>query len=108
MMDIKERLREARKARGMKQADLAERMGVRKNTVSAWETGQNRPDMDDVERLCGILDVSPSWMLGVDDDLAVSPSEMALIKKIRQLPGPSVALVRQMVDQLLGGVENGD
>ena len=107
-MEIKERLREARKTRGMKQSDLAARMGVRNSTISAWETGQNRPDMDDIQKLCGILDVSASWMLGVDDELAVSPSEMALIKKIRQLPGPSAALVRQMVDQLLGGVENGD
>lgn len=35
------RLREAREARGMSQADLAQAMGTQPNSVSRWEKGEN-------------------------------------------------------------------
>jgi transcriptional regulator with XRE-family HTH domain len=38
-----ELIRERRRQRGLTQADLADLMGVARNTVNRWETGQNQP-----------------------------------------------------------------
>ena len=40
---LKNRLREARCARGLSQAQLAELVGVSRNTISSIETGQFNP-----------------------------------------------------------------
>ncbi len=40
---------------GMTQEALAERLGVSRQTVSKWETGEALPEMDKAEALCGIF-----------------------------------------------------
>lgn len=40
---LKNRLREARRARGLSQTQLAEMVGVSRNTISSIETGQFSP-----------------------------------------------------------------
>lgn len=37
-------IRAARNAKGLRQQDLADLLGVRQQSVGAWETGQNVPD----------------------------------------------------------------
>lgn len=51
-------LRAARDAARMNQAELADRMGVRQQTVSGWERGISRPRRRDLQMLCSVLDLS--------------------------------------------------
>jgi len=44
-----------RMRRGMTQEDLAERMGVSRQTISKWETGEAFPEMDKAAEICGIF-----------------------------------------------------
>ena len=54
-----------REARGMTQAQLAERIGVSDKAVSKWETGKGLPDISLVEPLAKCLGVSvPELMNG--------------------------------------------
>lgn len=55
-----EKIKAARKAAGMTQKQLAEKVGVGNTTVSNWEKDMNRPDVDQIELLCGALKISPS------------------------------------------------
>ena len=47
-----------RERKGLKQADLAEKLAVSDNAVSKWETGKGYPDITLLEPLAQALDVS--------------------------------------------------
>ena len=59
-MEIK-RLREAA---GLRQYELAERMGVKQASVSAWESGQAMPSAANLLKLADILDCTVDELLG--------------------------------------------
>lgn len=43
-MNIAERIKVLRKAKGLSQEELADRIGVSRQAVSKWESGHNVPD----------------------------------------------------------------
>lgn len=47
-----EALRVAREAKNLTQAQVAEKMGVRQDTVSSLETGRFGPNLDTIIRYC--------------------------------------------------------
>ena len=53
---LKNRLKEARQAKGLSQAALAEMVGVSRNTISSIETGQFSPTAQPALLLCIALD----------------------------------------------------
>lgn len=58
VQNFSERLSQARKARQMTQAELAQRMHVSRQMVSHWENGRVIPSEETARRLCGLLDIS--------------------------------------------------
>jgi transcriptional regulator with XRE-family HTH domain len=52
-------LRQARKERTWSQAELAELVGVAKETISRWEHGVSRPQPNQLRKLCEIFDRKP-------------------------------------------------
>lgn len=63
-MTFGEKLKEARKNKALTQRKLAEMIGAKHNSISDWEKDKCRPDMDTVELLCGILEITPSYLVG--------------------------------------------
>lgn len=59
-----------REAAGMKQYELAARMGVSAASVSAWETGQAYPSAENLMKLAKILDCTTDALLGISRDSA--------------------------------------
>ena len=68
MATFQERLKELRKAHKLKQAELAEKLGVSMFTVSVWERGQRMPEFDNLEALSSVLDVNDPSPKGVPSD----------------------------------------
>lgn len=60
MMD--ERIKEARKALGWSQADLARHMFVSQPSVAAWELGRKAPHTKNLARLAVLLGVRFEWL----------------------------------------------
>lgn len=58
MQEIGNRIAEARRARGMTQPDLAEKMGVSFQAVSNWERGESMPDISKLPDLSRALQLS--------------------------------------------------
>lgn len=50
--------------RGITQREFANRMGVSAPTVSAWCSGTKTPRLENIDKMCEILDVSRSYLLG--------------------------------------------
>lgn len=59
-------LKDARKAKGMTQEQLAERCGVARSTIAMIETGTNKPSTDLAKTLAKELDVK-WWDLYEED-----------------------------------------
>jgi transcriptional regulator with XRE-family HTH domain len=62
-MTLPERLIKLRKAAGLSQEEVAEKLELTRQTVSKWETGQSSPDLDKVLPLCNLYNVTPDELL---------------------------------------------
>ena len=62
-MEWNERIAAARKAAGLTQEALGEKLGVSRQAVSKWESGQAVPDLDTVAKLCLALGFSADYLL---------------------------------------------
>lgn len=59
---FKGRLREARKAKGLHQDELADRIKKSRATIAAYENGRATPDLDVIARLARELDYDPRYL----------------------------------------------
>ena len=73
-MMLSENIRRFRKARSLRQEELAERVHVVRQTVSKWENGLSVPDAEQLRDLAAVLGVSVSALL----DLTPEDSEADL------------------------------
>lgn len=62
-MELNERITQARKHAGMTQEQLGEALGVSRQAVSKWESGQANPDVTYIMKMCRIFEVSADWLL---------------------------------------------
>ena len=62
-MNIGSKLAEKRKALGITQAEIADKMHVKRQTVSSWESGAALPDIEKVAELADLLNVSCDYLL---------------------------------------------
>lgn len=67
MAEFKDRLREAMNKEGLKQVDLSRKTGISAPTISEWLKGSYLAKQDKVAILAKALNVSPSWLMGLDD-----------------------------------------
>lgn len=58
------RLREVRKNKGLKQQEIAELLGVKRNTYSDWENGKTEPSFESLVKLVDLFEVSLDWLFG--------------------------------------------
>ena len=63
-MTFQETLSQLRKARGLSQEALAARIGVSRQAVSKWETGDASPDLNKLLALADQLEVSLDTLCG--------------------------------------------
>ena len=74
-MTFQETLLRERKKRGLSQEELAERLGVSRQAVSKWETGEASPDLSKLLSLSEALDVSLDVLCGLREPEADTPAD---------------------------------
>lgn len=94
-----ERLKSARISKKLTQKELALKIGAKHNSISDWENNKNKPDPDTIELLCGVLDMSPNYLIGSSSCLSLSPAENDLIKKYRDLDDHGKEMVNLVLDK---------
>ena len=63
------KLRDIREDSDLTQAELAEMIGITKEQYGRYERGVNELPLRYFKKICLVLNVSPSWLLDLPEDL---------------------------------------
>lgn len=98
---ICERIRFYRERAGMEQKALAEAVGITGNTVSNWENGRARPDINLIPDLCRVLDITLYELFGLPDPVEhYSHAEQAHMDSYRHLSAEHRYIVDRLISSL--------
>lgn len=78
-MNLADNLKRIRKENNLSQEQLAEKLGVSRQAVSKWESGQSYPEMDKVIQICTIFNLNMNEL--VNKDLREEKEEKNLTNK---------------------------
>lgn len=99
-MTFGEKLKQARTDAGLKQSELAKIIGTTNTTISNWEKGVSKPDLDMLTYICGALKIKVSYFLQpILPDDEVSIPEFNMIKKYRDLDPHGKDMVDTVLDK---------
>lgn len=70
--EIRFKIRELRKDKGLTQKQLAELINKSSTGVASWEQGLSEPSVNDIRSLCKIFEVSADYLLGLEDEIGTS------------------------------------
>ncbi len=76
-MSIADRIMKLRKEAGLSQEAFAEKLGVSRQSVSKWETGNVMPDINKLVAMCELFGVSSDYILYGKEDSAPKSEEPA-------------------------------
>jgi|GEM_PF-673753 len=79
---IGEKLKELRKRNGFTQGTVAAELNMSKNTISNWETGVSRPNINQIAKLAQIFDCTTDYLLegsGAQKSIRCNPNCECLI-----------------------------
>lgn len=111
-MTFGEKIKSARLANKYTQKQLAELVNAKHNSVSDWENDKSKPDPDTIELLCGVLEVTPTFLLGEKTDeeygniignLMNEPDLLDMIVEYRTLSDNDKKAIRQIISSLNQG-----
>ena len=60
---FKEKLKETRKQKGLKQKEIAKMLNVVESCYANWEQGRTEPNIETIKKLCYILNTTPNELL---------------------------------------------
>ena len=90
-MNLSKKIYELRKAHGMSQEQLAEKLNVSRQSISKWESGESSPEIERLIELSDVFDVSTDYLLKSSevDELSIRTERLekgqnALKSKVQQ------------------------
>lgn len=95
-MNLHEKILARRKKAGLSQEELAEKIGVSRQAVSKWETGEALPELNKIIALADVFAVTTDWLLkdGAEEEGADGRNEAVQRTWIDALPTVIGRLVR--------------
>lgn len=94
-------LQKYRNLNNLSQPDLADFMGVSRNTITNWETNKSRPEIEAIRSLCTHLGIPLNELFGLTADFAPSNYENALLRQFRQLNPSNQRIVAHLISSML-------
>ncbi len=88
-------LSKAREVANLSQQELADKIGVPRGYVTYWENGTRTPHIEDLIKLCKVLNVSSDYILGLNDNSSTNP-DIANITRYTGLNEASIAIFRKI------------
>ena len=75
---LSDQIRKYRKEKGLSQDELAEKLGVSRQSISLWENGQTQPTIENILALARIFNVSTDAILGNTEEVKSQAEEVVL------------------------------
>jgi repressor LexA len=94
-------IRKYRLAAGMDQPTLAKQLGYTKTAIGNWELGLSRPDIDNVPKICRLLNIPVTELLDLPAETALPIEDRNLLFSYHQLDKFNRHTILQMMDRLL-------
>ena len=92
-------IQNARKRKGLKQSQLAEKIGISEKHLSKIETGKNYPALDNFFKMIDVLNLSLNDF-GIDTKEAGSSQKQQLQKVINTSSEEQIAIYADVIDAL--------
>ena len=89
MVDFGIRLKKLRTSRHLTQQNLAQRLGLTKSVISAYETDTRSPSYETLVRIAAMFNVSSDYLLGIEktqvsDVSGLSDHQINLVKALTE------------------------
>ncbi len=104
------RLSRARDAKTMSVGEVAGRIGVKPQTISAWESDRSEPRANRLVMLAGFLGVTPTWLMhgvgqapieaGTDENVSALHSDIQMLKHHHDQLGDRIELLENLIASL--------
>lgn len=83
-MNIGEKIRNAREDMDLSQRDMANLIPMNQSNYSKIERNVQEPNMDQLRRICQILNLDPRYLLNLGDFTSITESDLLLLKDIKR------------------------
>ena len=98
-----DRVAGAREVMGLSRQQLAERLGIKEETLSKWEEDRSEPRANKLQMLAGVLNVSMIWLMtgegggapDVEDPGSGAVSLQDVLSELREIRTEQVRLVER-------------
>ena len=77
LYNIADRIKYLRDKAGIKQVELAKRLGISRSAVNSWEMSLSVPSVANIIEMTQIFHVSTDYLLGLSDRLSVDVSALS-------------------------------
>lgn len=113
LQETAERLKEAMADAGVTAAELAERSGVGKSSISQYMNGRNSPSDLSASKIARVLKVSPIWLMGfqtpkvdeeMEDLIRLDVDEQRILDRYRSMDNTQRTRLLAYADLLKKGV----
>ena len=95
-------IRMYRKAANLEHKDIGAKLGIHPNSISNWERGTARPDIDFIPGLCKVLNMPVEALFGLElPESELTERERKLIDKFRSLSEAMQDIEEQHINDLL-------
>ncbi len=84
-MNIGEKIRAAREDKDLLQNDMAKLIPMNQSNYSKIERGVQEPSLEQLRRICQILELDPSYLLGIERYEYISADDIKLLNDIKSL-----------------------
>ncbi len=95
-MNLHEKILTCRKRAGLSQEELAEKIGVSRQAVSKWETGEALPEINKIIALADVFAVTTDWLLKGEVDMSGPTGQGWTVERtwVDALPNVIARLIR--------------
>ena len=82
-MNIGEKIRNAREDRDLSQRDMANLIPMNQSNYSKIERNVQEPSLEQLRRICQILNLDPRYLLNLGDFSSITEADMKLLADIK-------------------------
>ena len=95
-----EKLKTARKQKGLSQTELGKLLGVQAQTIGRWETGKIEPNLETINKLCEILNIPLYSLISKDVDCQLNYEEAFIVNKFRELNDDGKKMIINLLNMI--------